>query len=56
MSKDICDYEGHPDEVIAVQWHPHKEEIFASACKAGQISFWKQNYTFFNKEQNKIQG
>jgi WD40 repeat protein len=41
MSKDLCDFEGHPDEVIAIQWHPFKEEIFASACKAGQISFWK---------------
>ena len=44
MKQEVKEFEGHKDAVLVVQWHPFKEEIFASACQSGQISFWKQNY------------
>ena len=44
MKGSIKDFDGHKDAVQVIEWHPFKEEIFASADAGGQISFWKQNF------------
>jgi len=41
MQQEVKEFEGHKDSVLVIQWHPFKEEIFATACQSGQISFWK---------------
>ena len=41
MKQEDKEIEGHKGSVLVIQWHPFKEEIFASADAEGQISFWK---------------
>lgn len=40
MNSEFNCFEGHEDQVTVVAWHPHKEELFASASHNGQIIFW----------------
>ena len=40
MNSEFNCFEGHEDHVTVVTWHPHKEELFASASHNGQIIFW----------------
>ena len=35
MSGPVREFEGHKDAVLVVEWHPFKEEIFASADASG---------------------
>ena len=44
IEKEVKQFDGHKDAILTVQWHPFKEEIFASADQLGTISFWKQSY------------
>jgi len=44
IEKEVKQFDVHKDAILTVQWHPFKEEIFASADQLGTISFWKQSY------------
>ena len=43
IMKDFNTFHGHSGQVTVAQWHPIKEELFASASHSGEISYWMAN-------------
>mmetsp|Transcript_16541 Transcript_16541/g.28118 ORF Transcript_16541/g.28118 Transcript_16541/m.28118 type:complete len:104 (-) Transcript_16541:24-335(-) len=44
MHKEVAEFASHENYIHAIEWNPYKEEVFASGCQGGQLSFWSMNH------------